>query len=60
MVDGAYKLAVTNVARYILSQRNTLEGGLFLDAYRASEVLAVAFCKAKEEIVADILQVRAT
>jgi hypothetical protein len=52
-----YKMAIKNVARYIASPRNlNCEDGAPLDGYRASEVLSVAFCKAKEEILADILR----
>lgn len=54
---GAYKVAITNVARYIKSRRDTSEDGASLDGYTASTVLAVAFCKAKEEVLADIMQV---
>ena len=54
-----YKMAVSNVARYIRSARNlNCEDGVPLDGYRASEVLSVAFCKAKEEVLADILSVK--
>ena len=58
MVGGAYNVAITNVARYIRSERNaSCTDGVPLDGYRASEVLSVAFCKAKEEVLADILRV---
>ena len=58
MIAGAYKMAITNVARYIRSHRNlSCEEGVPLDGYRASEVLSVAFCKSKEEVLADILSV---
>lgn len=54
---GPYKVAIGNVARYIRSPRNiNCEDGMPLDGYRASEVLSVAFCKAKEEVLADILR----
>ncbi len=54
-----YRMAITNVARYIRSARNlNCEDGVPLDGYRASEVLSVAFCKAKEEVLADILCVK--
>ena len=57
MVDGAYKVAITNVARYIRGPKNTSEGGAILDGFTASMVLSVAFCKAKEDVLADILRV---
>jgi hypothetical protein len=59
MVDGAYKVAITNVARFICSNRNlsAAEGGV-LDGFTASSVLAVAFCKAKEEVLSDIMSVK--
>lgn len=61
MVDGAYKVAITNVARYIRSHRNTgSSDGALLDGFTASMVLSVAFCKAKEEVLADILRVERT
>jgi hypothetical protein len=58
MVPGsAYSMAILNVARFIRSPRNlNCEDGAPLDGYRASEVLSVAFCKAKEEVLADILR----
>ena len=53
-----YAVAVTNVARYIRSRRNLgCEDGVPLDGFRASEVLAIAFCKAKEEVLDDIVSV---
>jgi hypothetical protein len=58
MLDGSYKVAITNVARYIRSRRNFDEDGAGLDGYTASMVLSIAFCKAKEEILADILGVK--
>jgi hypothetical protein len=58
MQTGPYKVAITNVARYIRSRRNlSCEDGAPLDGYTASMVLSVAFCKAKEEVLADILRV---
>jgi hypothetical protein len=52
-----YQVAVANVARYIRSDRNTsASDGPVLDGFTAASVLSVAFCKAKEEILADILQ----
>ena len=57
MLDGPYKVAITNVARYIRSHRSTSgEDGGTLDGYTASMGLSVAFCKAKEEILADIMR----
>ena len=59
MLPGTpYAVAITNVARYIRSQRNlNCEEGVPLDAFRASEVLGIAFCKAKEEVLDDIVHV---
>lgn len=52
-----YKMAIKNVARYIASQRNlSCIDVVPMDGFRASEVLSIAFCKAKEEILADILR----
>ena len=56
MVDGPYKVAISNVARYIRSHRNYGDAGGVLDGYTASMVLSVAFCKNKEEVLADILR----
>jgi hypothetical protein len=56
-IVSAYQVAINNTARYIRSARNMhcLDGGV-LDGYTASMVLSVAFCKAKEEVLADILR----
>jgi hypothetical protein len=54
-----YAVAITNVARYIRSQRNlSCDDRVPLDGFRASEVLAIAFCKAKEEVLDDIVSVK--
>jgi hypothetical protein len=59
MQDGAYKVAITNVARYIVSDRNySYDDHSVLDGFTAASVLSVAFCKAKEEVLADILSVK--
>jgi hypothetical protein len=55
---GAYQLAVRNVARFIRKRATAPAGEYnspFLDAFSASEVLAVAFCKNKEEVCNDIV-----
>jgi hypothetical protein len=54
---GAYQLAVRNVARHIRKHADAPAGDLepFLDAFTASTVLAVAFCKSKEEVCSDIV-----
>jgi hypothetical protein len=55
----AYRMAVSNVARFIRGQRN-LEGvgeNAPLDAFTASTVLAAAFCKIQGEVLADIVSV---
>lgn len=57
MLPGAYSMAITNTARFIRSARNSHSDSVPLDAYTASETLAVAFCKAKGEVLADILSV---
>ena len=61
MVPGAYSMAVTNVAKFIRDPRRNksegLEGGI-VNAYEASSILAIAFCKRKEEVLADILSVK--
>lgn len=49
LLPGAYTVAITNVARYIRSPRNlNCADGEPMNGYRASEVLAIAFCKSKE------------
>jgi len=58
MIPGAYSMAITNVARYIRSPRNlNCLDEVPLNSFQASEVLAIAFCKSKEEVLADILHV---
>lgn len=53
-----YKFALTNVANYL---RNTSEAdrmsGEALTAFEATRVLAVVFCKNKEDIMEDLLRI---
>jgi len=51
---NAYQMAVANVARYIRSTENVVDGEPHLNIFTASEVLAIAFCKAKEEVAVDL------
>lgn len=56
-----YQFAVNNVAIHITSteNRNLINRGKSyqtVDAFQASEVLEIVFCKAKEEIVLDIIK----
>ena len=53
-----YQMCINNVARFIRSAKNmSCDDGVPLNAFEASETLAVAFCKSKEEVLADILSV---
>ena len=52
---NAYKAAINNVARCIRKQEpDSLDN---ITAFTASEVLGIAFCKSKEEVMQDILNV---
>ena len=54
-----YQMAINNTARYLRSPENRRGNDDFhLDAFTASEVLAIAFCKAKEEVVADLIHAK--
>ena len=55
-MTSPYQMCINNVARKIRSQPETGKDELYPDAFACSTVLAMAFCKAKEEIVADILR----
>lgn len=51
-----YKFALTNVARYLKGLSDwDRDNPEVLDAFQISQVLAIVFCKKKEEILADIL-----
>ena len=54
-----YIMAIVNVAKFIRSDENEKAKltGKNIDAFRASEILAIAFCKDKIEIVHDIMNV---
>ena len=56
MLPSPYMVAINNVARFIRSAHNYDDDGAYLDGYTASKVLAIAFCKSKEEVLADILR----
>jgi len=53
---NVYEMCVNNIARelssYTGSERARRDG---FNAFDASEVLAVAFCKSKEEVLSDIV-----
>ena len=49
-----YQMAVNNVARAI--RDSEFEPGSCPDAFMSSAVLAMAFCKAKEEVIEDIIK----
>lgn len=53
-----YQMCVRNIARAIRSRPDYgREPAFFLDAFTCSEVLAVAFCKSKEEVCSDLINV---
>lgn len=53
-------MLINNVASYIRSPENQelRAGDTNLTAFTASEVLGIALCKAKEEVLADIVSAR--
>jgi len=53
-----YRMAVNNTARYIRSPANRRGEEFHLDAFKASEVLAIAFCKLKEDVILDLLNAK--
>jgi len=54
-----YTMAIVNVAKFIRSDENEKAKltGNNIDAFRASEILAIAFCKDKSEVIVDIMNV---
>ena len=51
-----YDFALTNVVTYLRKQtEEERANGATLTAFQVSEVLAVVFCKSKEDILGDIL-----
>lgn len=56
VVITPYRMAINNVANYIRSLDNRdRHGDCNIDAFQASEILAIAFCKLKEDVLADIV-----
>ena len=49
-----YQMAINNVARHIMMNPATLDG-TNLNAFTASHVLGIAFCKEKIEVIGDII-----
>jgi len=45
----AYQMAINNTAEYVRTHKGSI------DAFTASTVLAVAFCKSKEETFEDMM-----
>lgn len=54
MPKSLYDMVIRNVARKI---RNSREGD-FHDAFTCSEVIAVAFCKLKEDVINDLIMAK--
>jgi len=52
----AYQMCIANIAIFLRSSENqkNQETGQGLDAFAASHVIAIAFCKIKEEVIFDI------
>lgn len=54
-----YQMAVNNIAAHIRSAKNKVavlnEPAEAITAITASEILAIAFCKSKEDVIFDIL-----
>ena len=59
MTTTPYQMAINNVAAYISGPENMAAlsrgDGTAMDAFTASSVLSAAFCKAKEEVIMDIV-----
>lgn len=54
---NVYQMCINNVAAAIRAQKpDDSDPEPTLNAFRASEILAVAFCKSKEEVMADLLK----
>lgn len=59
-VTSSYQMVINNVAGFIGSPQNraAIENGEGLSAFTASLVIGIAFCKAKEEVVCDLIKVQ--
>ena len=53
METTPYQMCIDNVARHIRNHPALTNDSV--DAFKASTVLAIAFCKGKEEVISDIL-----
>lgn len=55
---AVYPFAVNNVKDYLRSDENqkAVARGKGLDAFAAAQVLAIAFMKAQEEVLADLIK----
>lgn len=58
-MTSVYQMAINNTAAYLGSPANRRGAEEYhLNAFQASEVLAIAFCKAKEEVIDDLIRAR--
>lgn len=56
-----YQMCINNVSNYIINQpRKDVENNEGIDAFEASTILAIAFCKTKEEVIGDIIRNNST
>jgi hypothetical protein len=57
----AYKMAINNIVVKMNSKENKMLIDLFpnsrdiIDAFKASDILSICFCKSKEEVIMDII-----
>jgi hypothetical protein len=52
-----YKMCIKNVARTIRKQSTSdIVSGNSINVFQASEILAIAFCKSKEEVIDDLIK----
>lgn len=60
MPTSPYQMAINNTARFIQSPKNRDTGSEdpTINAFDASIILAIAFCKNKEEVLADLLRAK--
>jgi hypothetical protein len=52
----AYQMEVNNAGRYIMENNPNEEGSMPVDIFQFSLVLAIVHCKAKEEVLEDIIK----
>lgn len=50
-----YQMCINNIAMHLRSRVNVDDSHVSINAFHCGEVIAIAFCKFKEDVIADII-----